>query len=213
MKLRLSAEPFSLVRLLYNYKVTEAKDKLKRKMENEIYVTDLVYCPLKYRYQREFVDIAIASSISPATLLGEFVHKGLEKLIQEVLGPAAMVAVEVERERDVVVDGVRYIVKGRVDMVVEDVVIEIKSGHGGLGIPLAHHVLQARLYLWLTGLPKAVLLYVTRNRLAEFVVSEPSTDGEVSDLIRSLVSGRPAPRYTWECRYCPYSMLCPQKRA
>ena len=196
--------------LLYRWRIEEARKRFESRLENEIYVTDLIFCPLKYRYSKLYTEIALSSSFSPITVLGELVHIGLEKFLQDTLG-SDVVKTEVEYERDISVDGVTYIVKGRVDAVVENTVIEIKTSRSDTNIPYQHHIQQLRLYLWLTGLPRGLLVYLTPERIAEFSVETPASDGEVADLVRSLISGEPAPRYPWECGYCSYAALCPRK--
>ena len=43
---------FDITALIYSWRIEEAKKKLEEKLENEIYVSDLVYCPLKYYFQK-----------------------------------------------------------------------------------------------------------------------------------------------------------------
>ncbi|MDK6029305.1 CRISPR-associated protein Cas4 [Ignisphaera sp. 4213-co] len=202
---------FDIINLIYNWRVEESRKRLEEKLENEIYVTDLIYCPLKYHYQKKYKEIVIANAFDPVTIFGELIHLGVGKLLSNLLG-SNNVELEKEYEKEIVVDGTTYIVKGRVDAIIGDWLIEIKSSKSDLNIPHQHHILQTRLYLWLTGLKKAILLYITQNRVAEYVVEEPVSDGEVSDLIRSIIAKSPAPRYSWECSYCPFSTLCPSKK-
>lgn len=202
---------FDIVNLVYGWRIEEARKRLEKKLENEIYVTDLIYCPLKYHYQRMYKEIAIANAFDPITISGELIHLGIGKLLEDLLGKDN-VRLEVEYEKEVVVDGVTYIVKGRVDAVIGDWLVEIKSSRSDLNIPHQHHILQTRLYLWLTGLRKAILLYITQNRLSQYFIEDPVSDGEVADLIRSILSLKPAPRYSWECSYCPYAILCSNKK-
>ncbi len=202
--------PLRISELLYQWKIEDTKKRMESRLENELYVTDLISCPLKLRYSKLYKELALASAFKPVALMGELLHLGLEKLLSELLG-VDNVKTEVEYEREVVVDGTTYIVKGRVDAIVGDVLIEIKSVRSDTHIPLQHHVMQVRIYLWLTGLPKGILVYITPDRIAEFLIDTPASDGEVTDLVRSTIEGRPAPRYPWECSYCIYSQLCPSK--
>ena len=201
---------FSIVDLIYRWRTAETKDKIERKLDNEFYVTDLIYCPLKYWYQKQYRELTIAASINPTTILGEVAHYGIEKLLLDILG-AENVKTEVEFEREVDVDKTVYIVKGRVDAIVGDYIVEIKTGRADASIPYSHHVMQVRIYLWISGFRKALLLYLTANRIAEFEIDTPATEGEVSDLIRSILARSPAPRYQWECAFCIYAQLCPRK--
>lgn len=202
---------FRLVDIIYRHRIEETVKRIDKKLDNEFYVTDLVYCPLKYRYQKLYKELTIASAINPTTLLGEFAHHGIEKILIEILGSDS-VKTEVECEKSIEVEGALYIIRGRVDALIGDYVVEIKTSKSDVSIPQNHHILQTRLYLWLTNYKKALLLYVTANRITEFVIDKPATDGEVSDLIRGTIAGAPAPRYSWECKYCTYSVLCSSKR-
>ena len=199
-----------IAELLYRWKIEDARRRLESKAENELYVTDLVLCPLKPKFQRMYRELALAHSFAPLALMGEFAHMGLERVLQEILGED-VVKVEVEYERDIAVNGRSYVIKGRIDAIVGDTVLEIKTGRSDANIPHQHHVQQVRLYLWLTGLRKGVLLYVTPERLVEYPITDPASDGEVMDAVRSVLSGEPAPRYQWECQYCPYAQLCPKR--
>ncbi|MCC6017092.1 MAG: CRISPR-associated protein Cas4 [Desulfurococcaceae archaeon] len=202
----------SIVDKLYRWRIDEAVKKLESKLDNEFYVTDLIYCPLKYRYQKMYKELTISSAINPTTLLGELTHYGVEKILIDLFGPEN-VKLEVDYEKGIEVDGVLYIVKGRIDAIIGDWVIEVKTSRSDISIPQNHHVMQTRIYLWLTGFNKALLLYITSNRVAEYIVDKPASDGEIADLLRSTITGAPAPRYPWECRYCTYSTLCPYKKS
>lgn len=202
---------FDVVSLIYGWRIEEARKRLEKKLENEIYVTDLVYCPLKYYFQKKFREITLADGFNPVTIYGEAVHVGIEEILKNILG-SENVKTEVDFEKTIEVEGKAFIVKGRVDAIIGDYVIEIKSSRSDTNIPQHHHILQARLYLWLTGLKKALLLYITPNRISQYLVTEPASNGEVSDFIRSLLAQSPAPRYSWECMYCLFSILCPNKK-
>jgi len=197
-----------IAELLYRWRIEEARKRMEERGENELYATELVLCPLKPRFFKMYRELALAHSFSPIALLGEFAHMGLERVLQEILGEDS-VRVEVEYERGVEVDGRSYVVKGRVDAIVGDTVLEIKTSRSDASIPYQHHIQQLRIYLWLIS--KGLLLYVTPERLVEFPVTDPASDEEVIDAIRSIVSGEPAPRYPWECQYCPYAQLCPKR--
>ncbi|MCS7111361.1 MAG: CRISPR-associated protein Cas4 [Ignisphaera sp.] len=203
---------FNITNLLYSWKVAEAKKRLEEKLRNEIYVTDLIYCPLKYKYQKLYKELALGTAFSPITLYGEIIHQGLERLLQLLFG-MDNIKVEVEYEKSVRtnLDNNTYIIKGRVDAIVKDYIIEIKSSSSDKNLPHEHHITQARLYLWLSNLNKALLIYITPSRIVEFQVKGAVSDEELIKLVETVITGRPAPRYSWECRYCTYSILCPQK--
>lgn len=198
-----------IIELLYRWRVSDSARHAGERKPNELYVTDLVYCPLRYRYQAEYRELALASSFSPATLLGTLAHSGFGRVLEELFGDK--VRLEVDYGKSVKVDGDLYVVVGRVDAVVGDTVVEFKTARSDASIPQEQHVLQVRVYLWLTGLRKGIILYATPDRVAEYEVQDPATDEEVARLVRETVTGRPAPRYQWECRYCAFSVICPRK--
>jgi CRISPR-associated exonuclease Cas4 len=202
---------FSIVDLLYSWKVGEAKKKLEEKLDNEIFVTDLIYCPLKYRYQKVYKELAIGSAFNPITLYGEVIHQGLEKILSTLFS-ISDANIEVEYEKNILIDNNTYVIKGRIDVLINDYIIEIKSSSLDKNLPQAHHILQTRIYLWLANLDKALLVYITPNRIVEYYIREAISDGELMDLVRSIITGQPAPRYPWECKYCIYAILCPSKK-
>ncbi len=197
--------------LLYKWRISESKERIEKKQDNEIYVTDLIYCPLKYRYQKIYKELSIATSINPVTIMGELIHIGVERLVLDLLRERNVES-EVEVEKRISIDGKEYVIKGRIDLIVDNNIIEIKSSRSDTNIPHEQHILQLKTYLWLTGYKKGLILYITSNRIAEYEIVEALSDGEVSDLVRSILSGEPAPRYQWECSYCPYALICPNKK-
>lgn len=200
-----------LTELIYRWRINNTIKRLEEKLDNEFYVTDLIYCPLKYKYQKLYKELTIASAVSPITMLGEFAHYGIEKILIDIFG-VDNIKTEVKCEKGIEVDGMAYTIKGRIDAVIGDYIVEIKTGRSNTSIPQQHHIMQTRIYLWLIGYKKALLLYITANRITEYFIDKPATDGEIIDLIRSTISGAPAPRYQWECNYCTYSLLCPDKK-
>ncbi|MEM0227714.1 MAG: PD-(D/E)XK nuclease family protein [Ignisphaera sp.] len=205
----------NIVNLLYSWRIAEAKKRLEGKLSNEIYATDLIYCPLKYRYQRTYSELALGTAFNPVTLYGEIIHQGLEKLLSILFGEDN-VRVEVEYEKNIQLDldknTYAYVIKGRIDAIVGDYIIEIKSGSSDRNLPYEQHIIQARIYMWLSNLDKAILLYVTPNRIVEYQITGTMSDKEITELVKSIITGQPAPRYIWECKYCIYSILCPFKR-
>ena len=199
-----------IVENLYRWKVEEYRERVEKKLENEIYVTELLLCPLKSRLAKQYPELALSRVFDPPLFIGDMVHRGLQQTLKEIFGEEN-VEVEVEVEREVAVDGQSYVIRGRIDAVIGDTVVEIKSGRSDVGIPHKHHVDQLRLYMWMRGAAKGLLLYVTNDRITEYPVEQPMSDGEVMDLVRSFLKGEPAPRYPWECNYCPFAVVCPRR--
>ncbi|RLG78121.1 MAG: CRISPR-associated protein Cas4 [Thermoprotei archaeon] len=199
-----------IVENLFRWKVEEFKEKAEKKLENEIYVTELLMCPLKPRLFKKYPELALARIFEPVLIMGDLLHRGAEQVLKEIFGEDN-VDVEVEVEREVVVEGQSYVIRGRIDAIIGDTIVEIKSGRSDVGIPHRHHIDQLRLYMWIKNFSKGLLLYITNDRITEYPVTQPMSDGEVMDLVRSYLEMKLVPRYSWECNYCPYSVVCPSK--
>jgi len=205
-----------VVDLLYRYL---REERLKHPREPGVYwVTDLVACSLKARFEREYAELSLADLFNPVLVQGLLTHVGLEALLSRLL-EAEGVRVEVEPEAQVEVDvgrlglgSGRVVVRGRIDVVLtgprgERCGIEIKTARSDLQLPLEHHVDQVRAYNTLFDLPRSYLVYVTPERVTQFEVAERMGLDEIA---RRALEPR-APRYPWECRYCHFSVLCPSK--
>jgi len=200
-----------LVKELYAY---FREERLRHAREPNVYwVTDLVACSLKPRFAQEFPELDLARFFSPAAVLGVLVHKGVERLLSELLGSRG-ICVEVEPEASAELDlgAGRVVVRGRADMVIRlpdgsRLGVEVKSARSDAQLPLEHHVDQVSAYNTLFGLERSILLYVTPDRIAQFEVSRKMSLEEIG---RRIAEPK-APRYPWECRYCPFSVVCPKK--
>ena len=199
-----------IVRMIYE---ANKEERERHRREEGIYwVSDLVRCPLKRRYEMEYPELSAKEVFTPHFILGNLAHLGLETFLKERLGDA--VSTEVEGSREVVLpDGSKVIVRGRADAIIDlggsnKVGVEIKTARSDIGIPQQHHRDQARIYNWLFNLRATILFYITPERVTQYLVEDVATDEEVVDRILSDV----APRYSWECNYCPYTVLCPRKR-
>ena len=208
--------------VLYRLQLKETEEH--KPSYSEIYVTSLVQCPLKFTYSLKFPEIATAQNYQPYLILGKLVHYGLQHLLMELsrsdfLKEFKLVGVEVECSKTISVDAsnLPYIVhvKGRADLIVEKdgekIVVEIKTAKGDYNIPSEHHVLQLRIYMNMLGIGKGLLLYITPERIAEIPVEKPLDDFELSNLVKEFLQ-RKGPRYSWECSYCQYAILCPFKK-
>ena len=195
--------PLDLVSLLYEWSKEEA-EKHQREL-GTFWVVDLVRCPLKRDFERKYPELSSSLIFRPNLLLGRLVHLGLEKLLSERVED---VRVEVEGEREVYVETGKVKVRGRIDIIIGEIGIEIKTARADFSMPQQHHVDQLRAYNWLFDLSGGILIYVTPDRIAQYEVMETMEEGEIKERILS----DKAPRYDWECVYCIYNVLCPQKR-
>jgi len=177
----------------------EWKQQLARRVfreDNEIHVTELCQCRKKAEFFDKFPEMF---TINPPVLVGRFVHVGLQQFLKDQYD--ASIEVEFKKELG------NCIIVGQVDAIMKDWIIEIKYAQDVYNNePYEHHVLQCKLYLWLTDMDKAKLIYITPKRLLEFDITERPSDDEVYFLYDSW----PSPKYDWECSYCPFNQICPK---
>ena len=182
-----------VVDVLYKY-VFENK---KEREEGVVYVTDLCRCPLKSKLEHKYPNLI--DPFKPVLLLGQIVHIGLEKLLQDYT------EAELEVEKRVKLE--KFTIAGRIDAIIDNTGVEIKYSASDAFIPYEHHILQCKIYNWLFDLSKTILVYVTPERITEFNVEERVNELEVLKLIEDDKS----PRFSWECSYCEFSRICPNK--
>ena len=195
-------------------------DEIRRyteKAENVFWVTELIYCPLRRKYMEQLtvtvdgkkIPPVIAEQLdTPSLVLGDLIHRGLEQWLGE-----KGCEVEKEVEREIEVEDKKYIIRGRVDAICGDTVIEIKYARDlKSDKPLQHHVQQVQIYMWMTGLREGKIIYVTPSRLLCFDVKAPYQEPQVALLVQETLRGEPAPRHEWECQYCPFQAICPRSR-
>lgn len=183
------------------------------KEENTLYVTDLVRCPLKNHYEMVYKELAMSEVFTPAAILGDFVHAGLEDFIKNNFTNAQA---EIEVGKEILVNDKQIKIKGRIDAVAEingeKTVIEIKTARADKGLPHEHHKAQLQIYLWITGIKKGLLVYITPDRITEYPVNGGIDDASVIKLAEDTLKMSKTPRYTWECKYCVFSSVCPSKK-
>ena len=200
----INEKDLDLVTILYQWS-KEEREKHKRE-EGEVWIIDLVRCPLKRIFEEKFPEISESTIFSPSAIVGKLVHLGLENLLENKM---ENVQIEFEGEKKIKIESEEVVVKGKIDVKIEDLGIEIKSARADRGIPQEHHIDQVRAYNWLFDLKKTILIYVTPERITQYQISDRMDDNEV----RTRILEEKAPRYDWECGYCPYSVLCPHKKS
>jgi len=191
---------------------------LADKKPYEIWVTELLMCPLKSFFNKELtieMDGVVISPLfaeeldSPSLVLGDLVHRGLEQWLQEKYGCET----EVEVSREIEIGGTKYTIKGRIDALCGDTVIEIKYVRDiKSNQPFSHHVRQLQIYMWMTNRIRGKILYVSPARLLEYEVKSPVNEPQVAMMVEEYLI-KPhnlTPRYDWECRYCPFQSICPR---
>ncbi len=111
----------------------------KEKASNEVYVTEIV------SYYYPYPEIATKEVL----LRGHIYHAGLQCLFREF-------PIEIEVSKKMTVDNKEWIIKGRIDMVTPDALVEIKSSRKSL----AYASLQLNIYRYLLQSDKKlVVLY------------------------------------------------------
>jgi len=176
----------------------EELEHIEKREQNEVYVTELVECPLKREFRKELWFLEVTN---PSLILGRLVHEGLEKLLQQMfLDKQVQIEVEVEKEFE------DMKIKGRIDAIVDNEIVEIKYMRGIRGeLPLEHHELQLKLYKWLTGIRKARIIYITPDGIKEYKNDKPINSAEIMQILEN----NNIPRYEWECKYCAFAKFCP----
>lgn len=188
-----------IIERLLQHRWLEAQKHVRQ--PSVVWVTDLTTCSLKRKLAEENPIIDASTIYNLATVIGDLVHVGLETLMKEWF------KIETEVEYTKQFKGV-YI-RGRVDAVLRDydLGVEIKTARSDLNLPHEHHITQSSIYLWLADLKKIYLTYITPDRMTEYEVSTPIKEDELA----KLLSENKAPRYNWECKYCQYDIICPNK--
>nr|MCL7344630.1 PD-(D/E)XK nuclease family protein [Candidatus Aramenus sulfurataquae] len=175
--------------------------------ENEVFVTDLVTCPVK----REFYEIRGADS---ALIHGVAVHNAVESvLVKYGCEPEVSVFLQVP-ERGV-------LIRGRVDLLCPgNHVVEIKTSSK---VNL-EHVVQLFIYKYILNASRASLVYLSTSTLAVYDLVGNKLCNEVTgscedlpitlnyDLILSLVDhylkGLRTPQFS-QCSSCFFRSQCP----
>jgi len=143
---------------------------------------------------------------------GRLIHRGLQDLLEQYGFRS-----EVEVEKLVKINDEFVGVTGRLDALGlwndRLTVVEIKSSRSDNELPREHHVLQLRIYMNLARAQQGILLYVTPDRLAEYVFDAPLSDHELKVLVEETIENTRHPRYSWECQYCPFNNMCPWKQS
>lgn len=203
----IQAKPSTVIlRKVLEYRERELEEHLPRD-KYTYYVTDLVRCSMKREFEINHPKLLYMRITQGRTFLGETVHKGFEQILKEIFGDAVKIETEgIEKSKEIVIDGVRYVVKGRIDAILNgDTGVEIKEtvSHGPL--PYPHHVEQCLIYNWLYGFKKTLLFYISPDGLYEFEITGSVSDDEI---IRRIKEPR-TPRYDWECSICEFKSICP----
>ena len=193
-----------ITKILYDYKLEEFVKRLEELQNPSIYyVSDLIYCSWKRYFRLRFPYLTF--TFEPIAVMGELVHRGLQNLLVEKgFQP------EYEVSKKLWVNNEEVVVKGRIDAYKPGELVEIKTSRGSTdSLPYPHHLLQVKLYMELTSVDKATLIYVSSDKIIEYEVKrdEPVLEKLLNETMNLAV----APRWDWECRSCVFSKLCPRR--
>jgi len=179
--------------------------------ETKLHVHDIVRCKHKSVMETMFPEFMRSPSahIFIGEAIDEFVKKIIEIKREDLFPDLESTEIEVSREIRLEDDGEEKVITiiGKPDIVLRDAIVEIKYSRTIEDKPLEHHVMQLKLYLFLTNKKKGYLIYVTPRGMREFVIEEEVSDDYVKELLRSWSS----PRFEWECDYCHYKEICPYR--
>jgi len=193
-----------ITKILYDYKLEEFVKRLEELQNPSVYyVSDLIYCPWKRYFRLRFPYLTF--TFEPLAVMGELVHKGLQGiLVEKGFQP------EYEVSRTIRVNNEEVIIKGRIDAYKPGELVEIKTSRGSTdSLPYPHHLLQVKLYMELTNVEKATLIYVSSDKIIEYDVKldEPVLE----KLLQETMNLSVAPRWDWECRSCVFYKICPHR--
>jgi len=179
---------------------------------NEVFVTDLIQCFRRSWFEMKF---RARPRPTPVMVLGRLLHDALPGLFfgsKRFLGARW----EVECSHDL---GNGWALKGRADCVTEDAVIEFKFTREPEFNPAkAMYYAQVSAYCFMLGKVKGYLVLIDRNSMkVKAYPCEPDEDvwknmlDRARLLIDSLEGDVPvndSPLFEWECKHCPWSVIC-----
>jgi len=175
---------------------------------NVVYVTEITQCLRKSWYQR-----TLAEPPSDEKVVLMVMGDGAHFLLKESF---PLGAGEELKEKEY--EGVK--IRGRVDRLLENTIIEFKTVAKIPNRPYDSHVAQSQLYMWLFDKPKAYIIYVSRSngKVKAFEVNR--NEEEIEKLLKrvkmfseALSKGCiPKPEESKLCSYCEYLNICAVNR-
>lgn len=143
-------------------KAIQERQKEFTRKENEIFVTDITTCQVKKQQQTNEYILA----------RGTFMHEGIQWLLQNYIKDR-----KIEIEKKIEKDYGDFILTGRIDLIIDDEVIELKTTSKPPQAPYIEHLYQLLIYMHLLGQKKGRLVYITPNEVIEYVIS----DGQIKN--------------------------------
>ena len=174
-----------------------------------VHVTELTYCLLKSFLERR---LGVNYSDDKLVVLG--LGHAAHYIVEEFMGGDAV------REFHVEYDFGSFKLTGKPDLVLDDVVVELKTASRIPEQPFPHHVLQLQAYLHLLDRRYGFIVYIDKRRgrvKAYRVERDPGAWEEIVGRARrlhlALVRGEPPePEPGPLCRYCEFRSMCYKAR-
>jgi len=185
---------------------------LRPRNPGDIYVTEVTNCLRKAFFNIVFNAHPITANSS--VLIGKALHELLPKVLGNTFRGAEY---EVPVEHSL---GGGWVLKGRIDMLHDNVVYEFKFGNPETDAkPM--YIMQANAYAKMVGAEMYWLIIVDKRRLV--VEATPGYPDEklwqetlhrANILISSIKKELPprGPDVAWECDNCPYNIICRKYR-
>ena len=171
-----------------------------------VFVTEITQCLRKSYFQRKY-GFRPAGEKAVILMLGSALHYIVQKY-SDYDGKLVEVPVKAEFE------GVEL--KGRVDLLLDDSVVELKTVIKVPDSVLEHHRDQLLLYMFMSGRERGYVVYVGKKDGA-VEAYEVQNDPErlktllsrAKKLSQHLMNNeKPDPEPSWLCRFCEYRRIC-----
>lgn len=178
--------------------------------ENQISVTELVYCIRKAYYRRKFPQ-------PPSLKSAWWMFRG--RTFDRVFTPLF------DRYQERItyrVKGTPIVISGRIDFIDNETVFELKTVNNLTMIkktgPHKDHMKQVIFYSYCNAYPKAKIIYMDLNDCLVFDIpldKEEEVVNEFEEIAKKLyqaiinnIPPQPTNCQDWECPYCPYEDKC-----
>ena len=175
--------------------------------DSEIYVTEVSGCLRRSFFIRR-QPIPLPENLYVVFEIG----KGLHYIIQRFLPVEACFEVPCE------VDLGDFRLKGRADVVLDDVILELKSiaRIREDWIPYPNHVLQLQAYLWMLDRPRGFIVYIEKSRGRIYPIEVEREASAWALIIQRarvlhhhlLNNEPPRPEPSSLCKICDYRRIC-----
>jgi len=191
-------------------------NKLMTNVNREcVYVTELSKCAyyIYWLYNKSPIEHRINNFIIEGTLM----HFVIEKIVKKLIEEGAVSPEHVKSEIDVEKEFNGITIKGRVDLIINDTIVEFKFTHNPrliYGLPKVWHIAQVNLYMWMTGLRKGLIIYIHLPSLNVKMWKVSYDDELVSNRLSKVNDvmiakhGKEVEKEMFGCDICPIYAQC-----